>query len=72
MSTEILLDAPRGHYRIKHVARSEIAKIITLRSTAITLGLTFAACLLVTGLVTTTHCTTIRATTPASTPRRSP
>jgi ABC-2 type transport system permease protein len=51
MSTEVLLNAPRGHYRIKHVARSEIAKIISLRSSAIALGLTFAACLLVTGLV---------------------
>jgi ABC-2 type transport system permease protein len=51
MTTDILLTAPREHYRIKHVARSEIAKILTLRSTAITLGLTFVACLLVTGLV---------------------
>jgi ABC-2 type transport system permease protein len=51
MTTEILLNDPRGHYRIKHVARSEIAKILTLRSTAITLGLTFVACLVVTGLV---------------------
>jgi ABC-type transport system involved in multi-copper enzyme maturation permease subunit len=34
------------------VARSEIAKITSLRSTPITLGLTFVACLLVTGLVT--------------------
>jgi len=52
MATEMLLTAPPGHYRVKHVARSEIAKILTLRSTAITLGLTFIACLLVTGLVT--------------------
>ncbi len=52
MATEMLLNAPPGHYRLKHVARSEIAKILTLRSTAITLGLTFVACLLVTGLVT--------------------
>ncbi len=51
MTTETLLNTPPGHYRVKHVARSEIAKILTLRSTAITLGLTFVACLLVTGLV---------------------
>ena len=50
MTTEILLDAPRGHYRPKHIARSELAKIVTLRSTAITVGLTVVACLLVTGL----------------------
>lgn len=50
MTTEILLDAPRGHYRPKHIARSELAKILTLRSTAITVGLTVVACLLVTGL----------------------
>jgi ABC-type transport system involved in multi-copper enzyme maturation permease subunit len=51
MATEILLHAPRGRYRVKHVARSEIIKILTLRSTAITVGLTFVASLLVTGLV---------------------
>jgi ABC-2 type transport system permease protein len=52
MTTEVLPSAPAGHYRMSHVARSEISKIVTLRSTAITLGLTFVACLLVTGLVT--------------------
>ncbi len=52
MTTEILQDVPRGHYRPKHIARSELAKIVTLRSTAITVGLTVVACLLVTGLVT--------------------
>lgn len=52
MTTEILLDTPRGHYRPKNIARSELAKILTLRSTAITVGLTAVACLLVTGLVT--------------------
>ena len=52
MTTEILLDTPKGHYRSKHIARSELAKIVTLRSTAITVGLTVVACLLVTGLVT--------------------
>jgi len=51
MTTEGLLNAPRGHYRVKHVARSEVVKMLTLRSTAITLGLAFVACLLVTGLV---------------------
>ena len=40
MTTEIRLDVPRGHYRPKHIARSELAKIETLRSTAITVGLT--------------------------------
>jgi ABC-2 type transport system permease protein len=52
MTTEIALHAPTGHYRIRNVARSEMAKILSLRSSAITLGLTFVACLLVTGLVT--------------------
>ena len=52
MTTQILLDDPRGHYRPKHIARSELAKIVTLRSTALTVGLTVAACLLVTALVT--------------------
>ncbi len=51
MTTGVLQTAPIGHYRVTHVARSEIAKIVTLRSTAITLGLTVVACLLVTGLV---------------------
>jgi ABC-type transport system involved in multi-copper enzyme maturation permease subunit len=44
--------APREHYRLKHVVKSEVVKIVTLRSTAITLGLTVAVGLLVTGLVT--------------------
>lgn len=43
---------PRGHYRVKDVAKFEIAKILTLRSTAIMLGLTVVASLLVTGLAT--------------------
>lgn len=43
---------PPHHYRARQVAKAEIAKILTLRSTAITLGLTVVACLLVTGLVT--------------------
>jgi ABC-type transport system involved in multi-copper enzyme maturation permease subunit len=44
--------APLGHYRLKQIARSEVAKILSLPSTAITLGLTVVAGLLVTGLVT--------------------
>ncbi len=51
MTTEILLSGRQGHYRMRHLARSEMAKIMTLRSTAITAGLTVTACLLVTGLV---------------------
>jgi ABC-2 type transport system permease protein len=43
---------PLGHYRLKHVVKSEIVKIVTLPSTVITLGLTVVAGLLVTGLVT--------------------
>jgi ABC-type transport system involved in multi-copper enzyme maturation permease subunit len=42
---------PAGHYRLKNVVRSEVVKILTLRSTAITVGLTVVAALLVTGLV---------------------
>jgi ABC-2 type transport system permease protein len=40
------------HYRVTHVVRSEAVKILTLRSTAVILGLTVVAGLLVTGLVT--------------------
>jgi ABC-2 type transport system permease protein len=43
--------APPGRYRLKNVARSEVVKILTLRSTAITVGITVVAALLVTGLV---------------------
>ncbi|HUI03091.1 MAG TPA: ABC transporter permease subunit [Acidimicrobiales bacterium] len=43
--------APLGHYRFNHVLRSEFAKIATLPSTAITLGVTVVAGLLVTALV---------------------
>jgi ABC-type transport system involved in multi-copper enzyme maturation permease subunit len=43
--------APIGHYRLKNVVRSEVVKIMTLRSTAITVGITVVAALLVTGLV---------------------
>ncbi|MGA8725773.1 MAG: ABC transporter permease subunit [Acidimicrobiales bacterium] len=41
-----------GHYRLKDVVKSEALKILTVPSTAITLGLTVVAGLLVTGLVT--------------------
>jgi ABC-type transport system involved in multi-copper enzyme maturation permease subunit len=43
--------APPGRYRVKNVVRSEVVKILTLRSTAITVGITVVAALLVTGLV---------------------
>ena len=43
--------APSRRYRVTDVVRSEILKIVTLPSTAITLGLTVVAGLLVTGLV---------------------
>jgi ABC-2 type transport system permease protein len=49
--TQTIETAPPGHYRVKHVVKSEIVKIMTLRSTAITLGFTVVAGLLVTGLV---------------------
>ena len=49
--SQALQTAPPGHYRVKHVAKSEIVKILTLRSTAITLALTVGIGLLVTGLV---------------------
>ncbi len=51
MAHEGFSDTPPGHYRMIHVAKSEISKIMSLRSTAITLGLTVIACLSVTGLV---------------------
>lgn len=50
--TVALNTVPPGHYRIKHVAKSEIAKVLTLRSTYITFGLTIVASLLVTFLAT--------------------
>lgn len=40
-----------GRYRVKQVVKSELVKIATLRSTAIILGITVVAALLVTGLV---------------------
>ena len=44
-------DGSPGHYRTKHVVRSEVLKVISLRSNAVILGLTVVAGLLVTGLV---------------------
>ena len=49
--THAIQSAPLGHYRVKHVVKSEVLKILTLRSNAITVGLTVVAGLLVTGLV---------------------
>jgi ABC-2 type transport system permease protein len=50
--SQTMQTVPLGHYRLKHVVKSEVVKILTLPSTAITLGLTVVAGLLVTGLVT--------------------
>ena len=49
--SQAIQTAPLGHYGVKHVVKSEVVKILTLPSTAITLGLTVVAGLLVTGLV---------------------
>lgn len=49
--TQTIQIAPAGHYRVKDVVKAEVAKIVTLPSTAITLGVTVVAGLLVTGLV---------------------
>jgi ABC-2 type transport system permease protein len=46
------IQPPRAsHYRVKNVLKSEVAKTFTLRSTALTLGLSLVASLLVTVLV---------------------
>lgn len=50
--SQALQDTRQSRYRVNHVLRSETLKILTLRSTAITIGLTVVAALLVTGLVT--------------------
>jgi ABC-type transport system involved in multi-copper enzyme maturation permease subunit len=50
-TAQVMPAAPPGHYRLKNVVRAEVVKILTLRSTAITLGITVVAVLLVTGLV---------------------
>lgn len=52
MTTEALPTIPPGRYSVKNLAKSEMAKILTLRSTAIAFGLTAVACLLVSGLAT--------------------
>jgi ABC-2 type transport system permease protein len=49
--TQAIQASPTGHYRVTHVVKSEVLKIVTLRSTAVTLALTVVAGLLVTGLV---------------------
>jgi hypothetical protein len=50
--SQAIQTVPPRHYRVKHVVKAEVAKIVTLPSTAITLGLTVVAGLFVTGLVT--------------------
>jgi ABC-type transport system involved in multi-copper enzyme maturation permease subunit len=50
--TIALQAAPPSRNRFRHAAKAELVKILTLRSTAITLGLTVVASLLVTGLAT--------------------
>jgi ABC-2 type transport system permease protein len=50
--SQVTVAPTAGHYRLKDVVRSEVAKVLTLPSTAITLGLTVVVGLLVTGLVT--------------------
>lgn len=50
--TMAIQTTPAARYSVKHVVKSEILKVLTLPSTAITLGLTVVFGLLVTGLVT--------------------
>jgi ABC-2 type transport system permease protein len=49
---QVIQAAPAGHYRAKNIAKSEVVKMLTLRSTAIMLGLTVVGSLLVTWLAT--------------------
>jgi ABC-type transport system involved in multi-copper enzyme maturation permease subunit len=49
--TQAVMTIPPGRYGVKQVIKSEVVKIMTLRSTAATLGLTVVAGLLVTALV---------------------
>jgi ABC-2 type transport system permease protein len=51
MTTQTIGSSIAGHYRVKDAAKSEAAKIVTLRSTFVALGVTVVASLLVTGLV---------------------
>jgi len=50
--SQVIELGPSSHYRVTHVVKSEVAKIVTLPSTYITLGLTVVIGLLVTALVT--------------------
>lgn len=50
--SQVVQVVPAGHYRLKHVVRSEIIKVMTMPSTAITVAVTVVFGLLVTGLVT--------------------
>lgn len=50
--SETALTVPPGRYRLTNVVRAELAKITTLPSTAIILGVTLVVTLLLTGLVT--------------------
>jgi ABC-type transport system involved in multi-copper enzyme maturation permease subunit len=50
-ATQTIPTATAGHYRLKNVVRSETVKMVTLPSTAITVGITVVAALLITGLV---------------------
>ena len=50
--SQLVAPVSAGHYRAKDVVRAEVAKMLTLPSTYITLGLTVVAGLLVTALVT--------------------
>jgi ABC-type transport system involved in multi-copper enzyme maturation permease subunit len=49
--TPAIQTTPPGRYGLKHVVRSEVVKIVTLPSTAIIVGITVVAALLITGLV---------------------
>jgi ABC-type transport system involved in multi-copper enzyme maturation permease subunit len=49
---QVVQTLPPGHYRLRQVLKSEVIKVLTLPSTAITLGMTIAFALLITGLVT--------------------
>jgi ABC-2 type transport system permease protein len=50
--TQAIQSGLPGRYRVRHVVKAEVLKMLTLRSTAIMLGVTVLAGLLVTGLVT--------------------
>lgn len=50
--TQAIQTAPLSRYRVTNAVKSEVVKLLTLPSTAVTLGVTVAIGLLVTGLVT--------------------